>query len=239
MNSSSRCLIVTIDGPAGSGKSTLAKNLADALGLTYIVTGATYRALAYQALRTGVDFNDPLASGKLARSINISFKPPTDPRYLVNVFLNGEDITPQLSLGEVSYAASCISRHPSVRTAMVEIQRHMVLAVCSTDSSSLTGVVVEGRDTGTVVFPDAQVKIFLTANLDERARRRARDFEGRNLTHEQIMEEIRLRDIRDTTREISPLKSAPDAVIIDNTSLAPHQTLHMALEIVHSKIELK
>ena len=237
---SPRKVIITIDGPAGSGKSTLARSLAHELGLAYLDTGATYRALAIKAIREGIDFDDEELTSELAHRVNISFKPARSAGLRTKVFLDAQDITDRLSYNEVSMAASSISRHPRVREAMVGLQRRMADAEIREEQSehpnALIGVVVEGRDTGTVVFPNATVKIYLIASLEMRARRRLPDFAGKNMTLEDIMAAIEARDQSDADRSVGPLKQAADAIILDSTNNTQEQTLEQAIEIVKAKI---
>lgn len=234
-----RNFIITIDGPAGSGKSTLARNLARAFGITYLDTGASYRALAIAAMREGIDPDDETAAAELVHRVEIELRPPPPPERIERVLLNGNDITDQLSYNEVSIAASKISRHPAVREAMVALQRRIGLRVCENAADGENGsrpcIVAEGRDTGTIVFPEARVKIFLTADIDERARRRTPDFSGTHASVEQVRKQIETRDASDTSRAVGPLRPAEDAVLIDNTDLSQHQTLQKALEIIREK----
>lgn len=236
-------LIITIDGPAGSGKSTLARNLARALGITYLDTGATYRALALKALREGISLDNESEAAGLVSRVEIAFQPAVPGEMSGHVFLDDEDVTDQLFNNEVSIAASRISRHPSVRNELVNLQRRMAEEICSQgdseDRNGLAGVVVEGRDTGTVIFPNATVKIFLVASLEERARRRAGDFRGKQVSLEEIMAQLKARDESDMGRPVGPLKPAPDAIIIDNTSMTQSQTLQAALEIILKRVSLK
>jgi CMP/dCMP kinase len=237
-----RKVIITIDGPAGSGKSTLARSLANELGITYLDTGSTYRALAIKALRESIDFDDEAGTAQLAVRLNISFKPAHDGEKKARVFLDGSEITDHLSNNEVSVAASKISRHPRVRGAMVELQRRLaeieILAEAE-HPSRLAGIVAEGRDTGTVVFPDATVKIFLIASLETRARRRLPDFEGKNMSLEDIMAAIEARDHSDEGRITGPLIQAVDAIALDSTNNTPEQTLRQALKIVRDILDLQ
>jgi cytidylate kinase len=234
-------VIITIDGPAGSGKSTLARGLARELGITYLSTGATYRALALKALRRGIDPEDAEKSAELARSVKIEFHPPRSENESDRVFLDGEDVTGQLDSNDVSMAASRISKHPAVRQALIRLQRDIaekIMAERPHDGARFTGVVLEGRDTGTVVFPDADVKIFLDASLDERTRRRLADFDISQSNIENAKSQILSRDLSDKQREVSPLKPAPDAILIDNTNWKVEETLKRALEIVGKKISI-
>jgi cytidylate kinase len=191
-------MVIAIDGPAGAGKSTVARGLAGALGLTYLDSGAMYRCVALAATRAGLDLDDPGALGQLARGLEIRFQAD-------RVELDGEDVTEAIRAPEISVAASQVSVHPPVRQAMVERQRALIAS---------GDYVAEGRDIGTVVSPDAPLKVFLTAEDGERARRRAYDTG-------QPVDEVRAaqaaRDARDREREHGALLSAEDAVEIDTT----------------------
>ena len=191
-------MVIAIDGPAGAGKSTVARGLAEALGLTYLDSGAMYRCVALAATREGVDLDDPERLGDLARGLEIRFD-------RARIELDGEDVTEVIRAPEISAAASRVSVHPGVREAMVERQRALIAA---------GDYVAEGRDIGTVVSPDAPLKVFLTADDAERARRRASD------TGEPV-DEVRAaqaaRDARDREREHGALRAAEDAVEIDTT----------------------
>jgi cytidylate kinase len=191
-------MVIAIDGPAGAGKSTVARGLAEALGLTYLDSGAMYRCVALAALRRAVDLDDPEAAGALARELEIRFAGE-------RVELDGDEVTEAIRAPEISLAASRVSVHPAVREAMVERQRALIAA---------GDYVAEGRDIGTVDSPDAPLKVFLTAEDGERARRRASDTG-------QSVEEVRAaqaaRDTRDREREYGALLSAADAVEIDTT----------------------
>jgi len=226
--------IIAIDGPAGCGKSTLAKGLARELGLTYLDTGATYRAIALRALENIIDPYDLEATTKLAHDVVIDFIPDDFGESEGRVMLDGVDVTDLIRTSEVSEAASVISKNPNVRHALVRVQRVISDRLFA---SGARGIAVEGRDIGTVVFPDAKVKIFLTASLDERTKRRMTDSgEDPNIyRHFQDMKAtILARDISDQTREASPLKPARDAILIDNTSWSPQETLQHVLGIVRN-----
>ena len=225
-------LIIAIDGPAGCGKSTLAKGLARELGFTYLDTGATYRAIALRALENIIDPYDLEASTKLAHDVVIDFLPDDLGESVGRVMLDGVDVTNLIRTSEVSDAASVISKNPNVRHALVRVQRVISDRLFAAGAK---GIAVEGRDIGTVVFPDAKVKIFLTASLDERTRRRMTDSgEDPNIYRhfQDIKATILARDISDQTREASPLKPARDAILVDNTSWSPEETLQHVLGIV-------
>lgn len=211
---------IAIDGPAGSGKSTVALMVAKELGFLYIDTGAMYRAVTLQALREGIDLNDWEAVERVAASASIELVPGGNS--MLRVLLNGEDVTQEIRSPEVSRNVSLVARVPAVRKRLVELQRSMACR---------GGVVMEGRDIGTVVLPDAQVKIFLTASPGERARRRREELlqKGANVDQRQVEEEILTRDKIDTQRDTSPLKPALDAEVIDSSTIPPEQVVKMIL----------
>lgn len=221
-------IVIAIDGPAGSGKSTLAKNLAQALGFVYLDTGAMYRALALKAQRLGIHPDDAEQLAQLAESLAVEFR--RDAMGEQRVYLNGEDVSEAIRTPEVSNLASQISVHKGVRQAMVAKQREM--------GTQAPGLVAEGRDTTTVVFPNATLKIFLTASPEERARRRQHQLQmqGIEVPYEQVLAEIRERDQRDSTRAESPLTEAPDAVRIVNDGWTKEQTLAYALQICRERL---
>lgn len=196
-----RAMVIAIDGPAGAGKSTVARAVAGALGYTYLDSGAMYRCAALAALRRGVDLDDPEAMGELSRGISVGLSGS-------RVELDGEDVTDAIRSAEVSAGASRVSVHPSVREAMVPRQRDLL---------SAGDWVAEGRDIGTVVAPDATLKVFLTAEGAERARRRALETGERP---EDVRTEQRRRDERDSARDHSPLRPAEDAEELDTTALS-------------------
>ncbi len=217
-----RRLIITMDGPSGSGKSTAARGLARKLGFLYLDTGAMYRSVALKAIREKVPLDRAAALARLASRAKISFKGRGDK---VRVFLDGTDVTRSIRHPSISEAASRVAVVPGVRQAMVRQQRRI---------GRSGGVVAEGRDTGTVVFPHAQLKFFLTASLAERARRRWRELKssGHRVGLAQVLREARRRDIRDRSRKVAPLKAAPGAIRIDNTQLQPHQDLDILIAYV-------
>ncbi|MFN8219682.1 MAG: (d)CMP kinase [Fimbriimonadales bacterium] len=198
-----RELIVAIDGPAGAGKSTVAKAVAKRLGLRFLDTGAMYRALALKAHRQGLGPDDGGAAGEIGASTTIEFV-PGDPQ---RVILDGEDVTEAIRTPEIGELASALSAHSPVRKVLAERQKAIV---------ALGGFTLEGRDTTTVVAPQAQVKVFLTATLDERTRRRHAELtaKGPTISFEDLKKQIADRDHRDSTRADSPLMKAPDAIEI-------------------------
>jgi cytidylate kinase len=199
-------MVIAIDGPAGAGKSTVAKGVARALGFTYLDSGAMYRAVALAALDQGIDPDDGARLGELAWDLDIDFEGDT-------IRLDGKPVEGKIRSPEVTIAASRVSVHPQVRQAMVKRQRELIAA---------GNYVAEGRDIGTVVSPDSPLKVFLTANEEERARRRAAE-SGESVT--QVQEAITDRDRRDRERADSPLLAAEESVDIDTTGLTPDQVV--------------
>lgn len=202
-----RKLIVAIDGPAGAGKSTVAKRLAKELSYAYMDTGAMYRAFAWRVMKEGIDLSDEKKLERVLQDTSIELL-EQDGRS--SVLLNGVDVTDRIRTPELSQLASRVSTSKIVRERMVELQR---------DMGSHGGVVAEGRDIGTVVFPNAEVKVFLDASSGERARRRFEELrsQGREVTVEETLEEMEQRDRRDRERDVAPLRKAEDAVVIDST----------------------
>jgi cytidylate kinase len=211
-------IIIAIDGPAGSGKSTAAKNIAQKLGYTYLDTGAMYRAITFLALRNGIVENIP-AIIEMARGINLKLKFENG---ITRVFVNDEEVTEQIRSAEVNAKVSDISKIPEVRTELVKIQKKL---------GDEGNIVAEGRDVTTVVFPNADLKIFLTASIDIRTKRRLREFQEKNssITYEEVKENLEKRDKIDSGREISPLRKAEDAIEFDNSALTPEQDLDYLL----------
>jgi cytidylate kinase len=218
-----RGLVVAIDGPSGAGKSTAGRALARRLGYTFLDTGAMYRALALRALRDGVPFDDEARLAGLASRVGIELAPDGGVR------LDGQDVTAAIRTRDVSAAASRVSVHPLVRREMAGRQR---------DLGHQGGVVLDGRDIGTAVFPDADVKFYLDADPRRRALRRQRELEeaGTSADVDAIEQEIRARDRADTTRSDSPLTRAPDAIALDTTLLEPSEVVErMAAEVARRR----
>ena len=215
-------IIIAIDGPAGSGKSTAAKNIAQKLGFTYLDTGAMYRAITFIALRNGVAENIP-AVIEMARRISLKLRFENG---VTRVFVDDEEVTEQIRTAEVNGKVSDISRIPEVRAELVKIQKRM---------GEEGNIVAEGRDVTTVVFPNADLKIFLTASIDIRTKRRLKEFQDKNIptTFEEVKANLEKRDRIDSGREISPLKKADDAIEFDNSEFTPEQDY----EFLHKKID--
>ncbi len=217
--------VVAIDGPTAAGKSTVARALAARLGFQYVDTGAMYRAVALAAARRGVDPHDATALTAMAASLAIEFRSTPGG---VGIVLDGEDVTGAIRAPEVSAASSIVSAVPGVRAALVARQQAL---------GAEGGIVMEGRDIGTAVFPDAEVKVFLSADLEARARRRQAELEARGV--EVALEEVRRqeaqRDARDATRAHSPLRPADDAVILDTTLLTSEQVVATIIQLVKER----
>lgn len=208
-------LVIAIDGPAGAGKSTVAKSLARRLGLRYLDTGAMYRALAWKSVQAGVSPLDGPAVAALGRLSSIDFLASDGGQ---RVLVDGEDVTEAIRTAEIGQLASEISAHSAVRAVLVEQQKSIV---------SHGGVTLEGRDVTSVVAPNATVKVYLTASLEERAKRRTLEFEGKGVSvgFDQVRQDIENRDHRDINREDSPLIVAPGAVVIDSARMTPEEVL--------------
>jgi len=217
--------VIAIDGPSGVGKSTLGKALARRLGYLYVDSGALYRAVGRKALDTGVPLGDAAALGRLARDSIIVLE--GDPDHL-RVLIDGRDFTSEIRLPDASHAASVVATVPAVREAVVDKLREM---------SQVGGVVMDGRDIGTRVFPEARVKLFLHASDEVSTMRRWREERerGRDVSIEQVKAEIEARDRRDRERAATPLVKAEDAIVIDSSSLTLDQLLDRALEIVKAR----
>lgn len=215
-----------MDGPAGAGKSTISRLLAGRYGWTYLDTGAMYRTLTLLAMEQGIPPAAGAELGQLARNMEMSFEPLPDGTQ--KVFAGCREVTEAIRTPEVSRGVSEVSAHASVREAMVDQQRELM---------SAGNVVADGRDIGTVVWPDAEVKIYLTASNPERARRRRVELAGKGIeiTQEKMEAEIAARDNYDSNREVAPLRAAPDAVILDTTDMDIGQVVDSVAQIVDSR----
>ncbi len=221
-----RRLIIAIDGPAGAGKSTVAQIVAQRLNYTYIDTGAMYRAVTWQSMKNDILLREEI--GKLAQTIDINLS-YTNGKTLVKV--NDVDITNEIRTPEVTQMVAEVAQIPAVRAAMLDLQRKM---------ASTGGVVMDGRDIGTHVLPNADIKIFLTASIDERAKRRWREMtdKGFNVDINQLKADISCRDQKDCERLISPLIQAADAVLIDTTKLSIEGAVEAILNICKERVSL-
>jgi cytidylate kinase len=212
-------MIITIDGPAGAGKSSAARTLAQRLDFEFLDTGAMYRAVAFAALRAGIELRDEAALAGLVASVHLEM--PRDGR----VLLSDEEVTLAIRTREVTAATGPVADSPSVRRCLAQMQRAIAAG---------RNMVCEGRDQGTIVFPDAICKFFLVADPVERARRRQRQMEarGEKVELEQLLREQELRDQRDAARDLAPMKPASDAIVLDSTGLTPEQVVEaMAAEV--------
>jgi CMP/dCMP kinase len=222
--------VVAVDGPAGAGKSTIARQLADRLGFVLVDTGSLYRALAWAARRAGVAWSDGAKLGELARGVvaREELVLSTEPRAAGKVRLAGDDISEAIRVPDIGMGASQVSAHPEVRAALLDLQRQV---------GKDGGVVLEGRDIGTVVFPDAEVKFFLTARPETRARRRYDELvaKGEKVSLEATLEEVRRRDDADTNRAVAPLRQALDALLIDNSDITIERTVDLMVERVRAR----
>ena len=218
---------VAIDGPSGAGKSTLARALAKELGFVYVDTGAIYRSVGYFARQRGVDPADEAAVEALLPEIRLEMLYGEDG--LQHMILNGQDVTREIRLPEISLYASRVSAIPAVRAFLLEMQRGM---------ARTHSVIMDGRDIGTVVLPQADVKLFLTASAEDRARRRFLELEERGTPepYEKLLEEMRERDRNDTSRAAAPLRAAEDAVVLDTTGNTFQQSFEMLLRTINEKL---
>ena len=218
---------VAVDGPSGAGKSTLAKAAAAKLGIVYVDTGAIYRSIGYYVYRKGIDPKDAPAVIAILPELDIRMCYGEDG--VQRMILNGEDVSAQIRLPEMSMYASAVSAIPEVRTFLLEMQRQI---------ARTTAVIMDGRDIGTVVLPDAEVKIFLTASAEIRARRRMKELEQRGTPQpfEEVLQQIVERDWADSHREAAPLKQADDAVLLDTGLLNFEESLEALLNIIQEKV---
>ena len=216
---------VAIDGPGGAGKSTMARALSRACGLHYVDTGAIYRTVGLAALRAGLDPSDCEGVPALLEELDVQVRYEGEEQHML---LNGEDVTAFLRTPEISAAASAVSALPEVRAFLLQTQR---------DLAAKGGVVMDGRDIGTVVLPEAELKVFLTASPEERARRRFLELreKGIDQPYEEVLREMNERDLRDSTRAVAPLRPAEDAVLLDSSELSPQQVLERLVALFREK----
>jgi cytidylate kinase len=216
--------IVAIDGPAGAGKSTVARMVATRLGYAFLDTGAMYRAATWRAINAGVDLDDPIATAECTRSMRLEMTETPDG---FHVCVNGCDITKDIRTPEVTRLIYKLDENPNVREHLVNLQREFGMK---------RPTVAEGRDMGTVVFPDSKCKIFLEASLDERVRRRAEELraKGVEVDFESLREEVRIRDEKACTRAVSPLRRAEDAILIDTTNLSLEEVIDKIVNLARS-----
>ena len=217
---------VAIDGPAGAGKSTVARAAAQKLGYIYVDTGALYRAVGVYCLRNSIVTTDVDGVGAILKDITVELKFIDGVQH---VFLNGDDVSTEIRLPEASMAASNVSAIPSVRAFLFDLQR---------DIAAKNNCLMDGRDIGTVVLPNAQVKIFLTADPEERAMRRYKELieKGSKVTFEEVLEDLKVRDYNDSHREIAPLKPAEDSVIVNTTGMTLEESINTIVKTVEGKI---
>ena len=218
---------IAVDGPSGAGKSTLAKALARELNIIYVDTGAIYRTIGLEVFRRGLDPKNEAEVSAILPELSIRMEYEDDG--LQHMFLNGEDVTADIRLPSISLYASDVSALPAVRAFLLEMQRELARRNC---------VIMDGRDIGTVVLPDAEVKIYLTASAEERAKRRFLELAARGAgkTYQEVLEEQRLRDDNDMHRAIAPLKPAEDSVIVDTPELDFEQSKQAVLSIIRERV---
>ena len=217
---------IAIDGPAGAGKSTISKFVSAELGYLYIDTGAMYRAIGYKAICEGIDLDDKEKLVEMTKNVNLELK-ITD--HGQGVFVDGEDVTGKIRTGEVSMAASKVSAIMGVRETLVDLQRKI---------AGSNNVIMDGRDIGTVVLPDAEVKIFLTASVEDRAMRRYLEMKekGVETSYQAVKEDMEERDYNDSHRAASPLKAADDAVVIDTSGKTLGESVQLIVEHIKARI---
>lgn len=223
-----KCYSVAIDGPAGAGKSTMARRAAQALNFVYVDTGAIYRTVAYAALSRGLSPEDGDAVAALLPELRVELSWQEGVQHLI---LNGYDVTAEIRKPEVSDGASKVAALPVVRAFLMETQR---------DTARTHSVIMDGRDIGTVVLPDADVKIFLSASPEVRAKRRLLELQAQNraATYEEVLRDIKERDYRDTHRKAAPLRQADDAVLLDTSELSLEESVDAILNLIRKKTGL-
>ena len=220
---------VAVDGPSGAGKSTLSKAIAQELGIVYVDTGAIYRTIGLYVQRKGIAPKDPIAVAAILPEIQIDMRHGEDG--LQHMYLLGEDVTTQIRLPEISMYASDVSAIPAVRAYLLEMQREL---------ARKQSVIMDGRDIGTVVLPDADVKIFLYADLEVRAKRRCKELEERGTpkAYEAVLKEMEERDYQDTHREIAPLQPAVDAIMVDTSDMGFFYARNLLIDMIEGSVGL-
>ena len=218
---------IAIDGPAGAGKSSLARRLSKELGYIYVDTGAIYRSVGLAAHRRGLDTKNEIAVSAMLPEISIEMRYNDEGEQ--RMFLDGEDVSAEIRMPEISICASNVSAMPAVRAYLLEMQRRM---------ARTHNVIMDGRDIGTVVLPHAQVKIFLTASAEERARRRYKELieKGEKVEYENVLAEMKQRDYNDSNRAIAPLRAAPDAITVDTTELSLDESIEKIKNVIKENL---
>lgn len=218
-------VIITVDGPSGAGKGTLCYALAQKLGFDFLDSGAIYRITALAATKKAIPLDNENALAEIGQNLDVQFIPQDGE---VNVILNGENVGDQIRTAEAGQNASKVAAFPKVRQALLQRQR---------DFASEKGLIADGRDMGTVVFPEAQIKLFLDASAEERAKRRVKQLQskGFNANFNEILAEIKERDFRDRNRAVAPLVPAADALLLDSTNLSIDEVIQQALDYISSK----
>ncbi|MCT8546281.1 (d)CMP kinase [Glaesserella parasuis] len=219
-------IVITVDGPSGAGKGTLCHALAEKLGFDFLDSGAIYRILALAAVKQGIAFENETALAQLGRNLNVKFVPQNNE---IQVILDGENVGDQIRTAQAGQNASKIAVYPQVREALLQRQR---------DFRSPKGLIADGRDMGTVVFPEAEIKFFLDASAEERTKRRVKQLQekGFNANFDEILAEIKERDFRDRNRPVAPLVPAKDAMILDSTHLSIEEVIQQALDYIAQKL---
>ncbi|MDG6332749.1 (d)CMP kinase [Glaesserella parasuis] len=219
-------IVITVDGPSGAGKGTLCHTLAEKLGFDFLDSGAIYRILALAAVKQGIAFENETALAQIGRNLNVKFVPENNE---IQVILDGENVGDQIRTAQAGQNASKIAVYPQVREALLQRQR---------DFRSPKGLIADGRDMGTVVFPEAEIKFFLDASAEERTKRRVKQLQekGFNANFDEILAEIKERDFRDRNRPVAPLVPAKDAMILDSTHLSIEEVIQQALDYIAQKL---
>lgn len=217
---------IAIDGPSGAGKSSISKAVAKQLGFIHVDTGALYRALAYNSIKNGVDLGDEISLKNLLKTTNVEISHIDN---IQKVFVNGEDVTEKIRSEQVSMGASNISKMPIIRSFLLDLQRQL---------AHENNVIMDGRDIGTVVLPNADVKLFLTASVEKRAERRYKELLEKNekIVYNDIIKDIVRRDYQDEHREIAPLKKAEDAVLVDTSELSFEESVDTIIKLIEERI---